>query len=222
MNPGVLEDDENADDEDQVADDLSDGVLERAVEAASHKIAIEEEALCSRRDPKNREHQGDQEKKLEQAQRDSGERRSPKQRDASGVNRADREENECRRAQDRGDDRNEICVEFEPGEEPPDEFALEGPGEKKSRCEKASESYQPEERNVMIGDVKNRPFKHGVIHSSVWADEKGAQPETPPRAEAPNSKVRPAALDFEVRFRRASLGIENKKGTAGRRAFPKD
>ena len=45
MNPRVLEHDEDADDEDEIADDLGDGVLKGTVEPAFNEEAVEEETL---------------------------------------------------------------------------------------------------------------------------------------------------------------------------------
>ena len=71
MDPGVFEDDENADDEDEIADDLRDGVLQRTVEPAVDQKAIEEKTLRARRNPKDRDQQRHQEKNLDETERDS-------------------------------------------------------------------------------------------------------------------------------------------------------
>ena len=57
MDPGVFQNNEDADDEDEIADDLRDGVLERAVETAVDEEAIEEKTLRARRNPKDRDEQ---------------------------------------------------------------------------------------------------------------------------------------------------------------------
>ena len=59
--------------------------------------------------------------------------RGPKQGNAGGVDGVDGEKDERGKAEDRGDDRDEIGVELEAGEETPDRFALKGPGDEEAR-----------------------------------------------------------------------------------------
>ena len=54
MNAGVLENNENADDEDDVADDLRNRVLKRTIEAAVGEKTIKEETFRAGRDPEDR------------------------------------------------------------------------------------------------------------------------------------------------------------------------
>ncbi len=71
MNPRVLQDNENADHQHDVADDLGNRVLERTIESALRKQPVKEKAFRSRRNPKNCDQERDQQKKLKQTQPDS-------------------------------------------------------------------------------------------------------------------------------------------------------
>ncbi len=117
MDAGVLQDDENADDEDDVGGDLRDRVLERAIEAAVDEEAVKEEAFRARGNPEDEKEQADEQENLEEADRHAGERRAPGEGNAEAIDRADGEENERNDAQDRRDDRDEIRVELEAAEE---------------------------------------------------------------------------------------------------------
>jgi hypothetical protein len=70
MNPGILKDNEDADNQHNVAYDLGNGVLERTIESTLCKQPVKEKALRSRGDPKNRNQERDQQKNLKQAQLD--------------------------------------------------------------------------------------------------------------------------------------------------------
>ena len=74
MNAGVLEHDEDADDQDEVADDLRDGVLQGAIEPAVDEEAIEKKTLRARRDPEDGDQQRDEQENLNQAERDARQR----------------------------------------------------------------------------------------------------------------------------------------------------
>ena len=185
MNAGVLEHDEDADDQDEVADDLRDGVLKGAVEPAFDEKAVEEKTLGARGKLEDRDEQRDQQKYLDEAQVDARERRGPKKGNTSGVDGADEEEDERRKAEDRGDDRDEIRIEFETREKAPDDLALERAGEDQSGGEKAGKRHQPEERDVMVAHVKKRALEQGEVHrfslggwkwSATWKPEIGDGP----------------------------------------------
>ena len=164
MNPGVLEHDENADDQDEVADDLRDRVLKRTVETAVNQEAVEEKTLRARGKPEDRDEEGDEQEELNQTQRDARDGRGPEQRDTGGVDRVNGKENQSRDAQDRGDDRDEIRVELEAGEKTPDDFALEARRNEQPEREQRGESDQPKERNVVSANVKQRPLEEGEVH----------------------------------------------------------
>ena len=77
VNAGVLQDNENADDEDNIGSDLRDRVLKRAIETAVNEEAIKEKTLRPRRNPKDQDKQANEEKNLQQADRNPGYRRTP-------------------------------------------------------------------------------------------------------------------------------------------------
>jgi len=164
MNPSVLEDDENADDEDEITDDLRDGVLKGTVEPAFDEEAVEEETLRPRGKPEDSDEQRDEEKQLHQTERDARNWRRPEQGNAGGIDSVNREENEGRPAQDRGDDRGKIRVELEASEETPDDLALEPGRNEQPEGEQRRERHQPEERDVMLANVKKRPLEEGEVH----------------------------------------------------------
>ena len=61
--------------------------------------------------------------------------------------------------EDRGDDRDEIGVEFKARQEAPDQVALEGLGGDDAESEKDRERQQPQKRHVMPGHIKKRLFE---------------------------------------------------------------
>ena len=65
VDAGVLQDDENADDEDEVGGDLRDRVLERAIEPAVDEETVEEKTLRPRGKPKDQEEEADEKENLE-------------------------------------------------------------------------------------------------------------------------------------------------------------
>src|SRR5690348_17181732 len=79
MNAGVIEDNENADDQDDVADNLSDRVLQRAVETTLSEETVKQEPFRARREPKDCDQQRDQQKKLEETEGDARKWRVPRQ-----------------------------------------------------------------------------------------------------------------------------------------------
>src|SRR4029077_5780638 len=64
MNACIIQNDKNADDQYNIANDLRNRVLERAVEAALGEKAIKEEMFGSGRNPEDRDQQGNQEENL--------------------------------------------------------------------------------------------------------------------------------------------------------------
>ncbi len=201
--PGVFEDDEDADDEDEIADDLGDRVLERAVQAALDEEAVEQKTLRPRREPKNADEQRDQQKDLNQAEVEAEHRRGPEQRNARGVDGVDGEKNERGNAQDRGDDRDEIRVEFEAGEKAADHLALESPGDEEPKSEEPGEGHQAEERNVVPAHVEKGPLQQGEVHrfslggsrccatGNSWRDDRCVVPKLQGRDSArPSNKKR--------------------------------
>src|SRR6185295_16062818 len=91
VNPGVVQNYENANNEDDIADDLRDGVLQRPIQAAVYEEAVKEKRSCPRRYPKNSEEEGDEQENLDERERDARQRSIPGQRDASRVDRRDSE-----------------------------------------------------------------------------------------------------------------------------------
>ena len=94
MNAGIFQNNQNANYQHDVADDLGDGVLERTIESAVDEKPIKKKAFRSGGDPKNRDQDGDKQKNLEKTKRNGWERRVPGQRNARCVNRADGEKDE--------------------------------------------------------------------------------------------------------------------------------
>ena len=117
VNPGVVQNYENANNEDDIADDLRDGVLQRPIQAAVYEEAVKEKRSCPRRYPKNSEEEGDKQENLDERERDARQRSIPGQRDASRVDRRDSEKDQRGEAEDGRDDRDKILAEFESGEE---------------------------------------------------------------------------------------------------------
>ena len=68
INAGVLEHDEDAHDQDEVAHDLGDGVLQGPIQPAVHQEAVEKKSLRPRRKPKDRDEQRDQQEHLDEAE----------------------------------------------------------------------------------------------------------------------------------------------------------
>ena len=124
MNPGVFQDNENADHQHDVADDLGNRVLERTIEAALRKQPVKKKAFRSRRNPKNRDQERDQQKNLKQTQLDGRKSRVPGQWNSSGVNRTDRKKDDRRQTQDGRDDRDKICVDLETAKKTANDMAL--------------------------------------------------------------------------------------------------
>jgi hypothetical protein len=94
------------------------------------------------------------------------------------------EENEGRKAQDRGDDRGEIGVQSEACQEPPDKIALERAGDQDADAEKRRESHEPQKRDVVAADVKERPLEQGEVHRfslGRWASCATGKQKTRPK-----------------------------------------
>src|SRR5213075_2665047 len=164
VDPGIFQDNENPDDENEFADDLRDGVLKGTVQPASDEEPIEEDAFRARGKPEDRDEEHDEEEDLNEAQRKSGNRSGPEKGNAGGVDRADGEEDNRRNAQDRGYDRGEIGVQLEAGEKTPRHIALESRPDKQSRREQAGKCHQAEEGHVMSPEVEKRPLEEGEVH----------------------------------------------------------
>jgi len=117
VNAGVVQNNENANNKDDIADDLRDGVLQRPIQAAVYEEAVKEKWFCPRRYPKNSEEEGNEQENLDERERDARQRSIPSQRDASRVDRGDREKDQRGKAEDGRDDRDKILAELESGEE---------------------------------------------------------------------------------------------------------
>ncbi len=115
-------------------------VLRARIEPAVDEEAIEKKSLRPRRKPEDPDEQRDQQEDLDETERDSRHGRSPEKGNAGGVDRGDGEESERGNAQDGGDDRDEVRVEFEAREKTPDRVALQGLGGDDADGEKDRES----------------------------------------------------------------------------------
>ena len=165
VNAGVLQDDENANDKDDVGDDLRDCVLERAIEPAMDEEAIEEKALRTRRNPEDEKEQRNEQKNLHQADRDAWDRRRPCEGNPERVDCADGKKDDGDGAEDRRDDRDEIAVELEPAEQPPNERALNDPGDDEPENEKPNERGDAEDGDVTAGQIEDRIGQPEKIHA---------------------------------------------------------
>jgi len=165
MNAGVLQDNEDADDEDDVRCDLRDGVLQRAIKPAVDEKAVKKKSLGARRNPKDDDQQSDEEENLQQANRDAGQGRAPGEGDAETVDRADKKENQRRQAQDSGDDGGEVAVDFETAEQPPHKAALEELSHDQSERDQAEKGDEAKDRNLVTREIKDRVVKPRNIHA---------------------------------------------------------
>jgi hypothetical protein len=91
MNSSVLKDNENTDNQDNIADDLRNRVLERTIESTFSKDLIEKKTLRPRGNPKDGNQKCDQQKNLKNAESDCWKSRVPAQRNARRVDCADDE-----------------------------------------------------------------------------------------------------------------------------------
>ena len=94
VNAGIFKNNQNADDQHDVADDLGDGVLKGAIQSALSEESIKKKSFRPRGDPKNGNQQRDKQKNLEKAERNGWQRRVPGQRNSGGVDRGDCEKDE--------------------------------------------------------------------------------------------------------------------------------
>ena len=159
MDAGVFQDNKNADDEDEIADDLRDGVLQRAIEPAVDEKAVEQKTLRPRRNPEDRDEQRDQQKNLDETERDSRQGRVPESGMPAALIALTVKKTSAATLSDRRDDRDEVWVELKAAEEPPDRarFAATLATIRPSSKER-HEGEQPEERDVVPGHVKERAF----------------------------------------------------------------
>src|SRR5262249_53159558 len=116
---------ENADDQHNVADDLSNRVLQPAIETALGEKSVEQKSLGLRRKPKNGYQQADQEESLNQTEPDSRHRRGPRQRHTRSIDGVDREENERQATENRRNNCDEVRVYVEAAESAPNRTALQ-------------------------------------------------------------------------------------------------
>jgi hypothetical protein len=124
MNPGVLKDNEDADNQHNVAYNLGNGVLERTIESTLCKQPVKEKALRSRGDPKNRNQERDQQKNLKQAQLDRRKSGIPSQGNSGGIYRTNGEKDDQRQTQNGRDNSDEIDVNLETAKKPANRIAL--------------------------------------------------------------------------------------------------
>src|ERR1700736_3554476 len=159
MNPGVFQDDENADHQDDVAYDLRDGVLQRPIKSAVGEESREKKTLRARGNPENDDEQRDEQKNLNETQGHSRQWRTPLQRNAGRIDRRDREKYEGDQTQDRRNDRDEFIVDLEAGEDTPHDFALQCPGHQHAEREPGDKRDDTEKRDVVTRDLKQRPLQ---------------------------------------------------------------
>ncbi len=103
---------------------LRNRVLKCAIQPTVDKETVEQKAFCSRGNPEDSDEQRNEQKNLDKAERDTGQRRIPGQRNAGGIDRADRKKDQCCKTENRRNDRDEIVVDLEAAEETPDAAAL--------------------------------------------------------------------------------------------------
>jgi len=117
VNAGVVQNYENANNQDDIADDLRDGVLQGPIQTAVYEEAVKEKRFCPRRYPKNSEEESDEQENLDERERDARQRSIPGQRNADRIDGRDSEKDQRGKAEDGGDDRDKILAKFESGEE---------------------------------------------------------------------------------------------------------
>lgn len=89
------------------------------------------------------------------------------QRNSRTIHGGDSEQDDRRQAQDRRDNRDEICVDFEPAEKPLNDLILQNPGDDQSGGEKSDKADQSKDTYIMPADVKDRPLEEGYVHVLV-------------------------------------------------------
>src|SRR5216684_2903500 len=114
MNAGIIENNKNADDENDVADDLRDRVLQRTIEPALGQETIKEKPFRARRKPEDCNEKRDEQKNLKKTEIEGRQRRIPGKWYARGVDSVHGKERERGQTQDRGQDRNQVGVDLEP------------------------------------------------------------------------------------------------------------
>lgn len=156
MDSSVIEHDEEPDDQDNVADDLRDGVLQRAINSAFREKTVVEKMFRLGGKPKHPDEQRDEQENLDQADLDSGDGRVPRKRNAGGVDRAHHEKDEHGKAQDRGRDRDEIFVDLKTGEKTADGIALHHPRDDEPGGNEDRKRDQAEDRDVLVEGMEKR------------------------------------------------------------------
>src|SRR6266550_1592231 len=167
MDASVLQNKENANHQNDVADDLGNGVLQRPIQPALRKQTVEKKTFRSRRKPKHSHQQSYQQENLNKAQADCRKWRGPSQRNSRSINRGDSEKDNGGQTQDRRDDRDEVCVDLESAEETPNDLALQKSGNDHSGGEKSDEGDQSQDRHVTLADMKQRLLEKRHFHALV-------------------------------------------------------
>src|SRR5690242_21149647 len=111
MNPGVLQHNNDADDQHGIAHDLSNRVLEGPIESGVLEESLEQQTFGSRRQIKYQNQQSNQHEDLDEAEVDTGQTLTPRQWNSGGIYRADREEDKYDQAQHRGRDSDQIGLD---------------------------------------------------------------------------------------------------------------
>lgn len=178
MDASVLEYDNDSDDQNGVAHDLRNRVLQRPVETGVFKKSLEQKTLGSGREPKHHDQKPNQHENLDQAEIDSGQTGAPRQWNSGRIYRADGEENECNQTQDRGGDRNQVRFNSEATKEPANEIALQNASRDQTGNEPAGESDQTQTGDMVTGNIEKSAIQQTEVHSvSVGASRPFASPQ---------------------------------------------
>src|SRR5437660_11848316 len=154
MNAGIVQYDKNANDQDDVTDDLRNGVLQRAIQPAVYQEAVKQKCFGARRYPEDSQEQGNEQENLNESKRKAGQRLIPRQRNTRSVDGGDREKDEGGESENRRDNRGKIFPELESGKQAPELFALKNLGERQSNSEKDSERNQTLGGDIIAADPK--------------------------------------------------------------------
>ena len=159
MNPRIIEHDEKADNEDDVAGNLSNRVLQRSVQSALLKEIVKEKVFRFRRKPEYDDEQGDKQKNLNDTELDRRQWRGPGNRDASGINRAYYEKHEHAQTQNRCRERGEVWINFCPAQKPVDRIALQD-----TRDDEPSRDQNRKRDHTQDRDVATEDMENGLAH----------------------------------------------------------
>jgi len=164
MNAGIIENNKNANDENDVADDLRDRVLQRTIEPALGQETIKEKPFRARRDPEDCNEKRDEQKNLKKTEIEGRQRRVPGKWYARGVDSIHGKKRDRGQTQDRGQDRNQVGVDLEPAEEAPDDVALQCAGREQADGKPNYERDDAEKRHIVTKDMEQWFLQQPEIH----------------------------------------------------------